>query len=82
MQRPRHVNTRGGFTSEDLHELRIPAGSRAVPVPRLRIGVKGVDRCVMGTPTGGSDPREGVQSGGNHNIMPRQMYEAMRQVTL
>ena len=81
MQRPRHVKTRGGFTSEDLHELWILAGSRAVPVPRLRTGVKGVDMGVMGTPTGGSDPREGVRSG-QSQLMPRQVYEAMRQVTL
>lgn len=40
-QRLRDVKTRGGLTSEDLHELWILAVSRTLPAPRLGPGVQG-----------------------------------------
>jgi hypothetical protein len=81
MQRPRDVQTRGCLTAEDLHGLRILAVSRTMPAPRRRTGVPGASRCVVETPTGGSDLRDGVRSG-DYNITQKHVWEAMSQVTL
>ena len=82
MKSQRHVTTRGGITSADVHVLLLLAVSRALPARRGCGPVsKGMAWELGGLPQQDRTPGRACEVG-NHNITQRNVLEAMSQVTL